>query len=46
MLGLIWNGRGIGSSNKRKHVRELVENYGLDFIGIQETQLEMLGALG
>jgi exonuclease III len=41
MLGLIWNGRGMGSSDKRKHVRELVEEHGVDFIGIQETQLEV-----
>jgi hypothetical protein len=41
MLGLIWNGRGMGSYDKRKHCRELVEDYGLDFIGIQETQLEV-----
>jgi hypothetical protein len=41
MLGLIWNRRGMGSSDKRKHVRELVEEHGVDFIGIQETQLEV-----
>jgi hypothetical protein len=41
MLGLIWNGRGMGSSDKRKHVRDLVEEYRVDFIGIQETQLEV-----
>jgi exonuclease III len=31
----------MGSSDKRKHVRELVEEHGVDFIGIQETQLEV-----
>jgi hypothetical protein len=34
MLGLIWNGRGMGSYDKRKHVRELVEEHAVDFIGI------------
>jgi hypothetical protein len=30
------------SSDKRKHVREIIDKYGVDFIGIQETQLEEL----
>jgi hypothetical protein len=46
MLGLIWKGRGMGSSDKRKHVKDLVDEYSLDFIGIQETQGESFkGAL-
>jgi hypothetical protein len=40
MLGLILNGRGMGSSDKRKHVREMVDEHDVDFLGIQETQLE------
>jgi hypothetical protein len=42
MRGGIWNGRGVGASDKRKHIRELVADNSLDFIGIQETQLEEL----
>jgi hypothetical protein len=40
MRGVSWNGRGIEAADKRKHARELVCDLGLDFIGIQETQLE------
>jgi hypothetical protein len=40
MRGRIWNGRGVGASDKRKHIRELVADSSLDFNGIQETQLE------
>jgi hypothetical protein len=40
MRGGIWNGRGVGASDKRKHIRELVADSSLDFNGIQETQLE------
>ena len=40
MRGAFWNGRGMGASEKRKHTNELMKDYGLDFIGIQETQLE------
>jgi hypothetical protein len=42
MRGGIWNGRGVGASDKRKHIRELITDNSLDFIGIQETQLEEL----
>jgi hypothetical protein len=40
MRGGIWNGRGVGASDKWKHIREFVADSSLDFIGIQETQLE------
>lgn len=40
MKGLIWNCRGLGSSNKRRHIRELIYEQHIDFLGIQETQLQ------
>jgi hypothetical protein len=40
MRGGIWNGRGVGALDKKKHIREFVADSSLDFIGIQEKQLE------
>lgn len=40
MKGLIWNCRGLGSSDKRRFVRELLTTHKIDFLGIQETQLQ------
>jgi hypothetical protein len=40
MRGGIRNGRGVAASDKRKHIREFVVDSSLDFIRIQETQLE------
>jgi hypothetical protein len=40
MRGDIWNGRGVGASDKRKYIIEFVADKSLDVIGIQETQLE------
>ena len=42
MKGVSWNSRSLGTADKRKHARSLVDEYGLDFIGIQETQLEVI----
>lgn len=51
MKGDTWNGRGMGSSDKGKFTREMMDINGLDFIGIQETLdnfreawLEQIGA--
>ena len=40
MRGATWNGRGMGVYDRRKYTREMMHDHGLDFIGIQETQLE------
>lgn len=40
MKGLIWNCRGLGSSDKGSHIRELISEQKIDFLGIQETQLQ------
>ena len=37
-----WNGRLMGSSERRKYSREMMHDHDLDFIGIQETQLEAI----
>jgi hypothetical protein len=42
MIEDFWNGRGMGASEKRKHIRELMVEHGMDFTGIQETRVEAL----
>jgi hypothetical protein len=31
---------GAGDSDRRKYAQEIMDEHGMDFIGIQETQLE------
>ena len=35
--GFIWNSRGTGDVEKQSYIRKSIEEYKLDFVGIQET---------
>jgi mannosylglycoprotein endo-beta-mannosidase len=44
MIICSFNVRGLGSRVKRNKVRELVRNYKVDFLALQETKMEEISA--
>lgn len=42
MITVSWNVRGVGSTLKRRHVKEVLNELHTDWIGLQETKLSMI----